>query len=267
MGAKTGRTTLHDVFPPLVADLLRACRGWLRFLRLRPVLGLNREWAGRFQGERVYIIANGPSVATVDRGLFRGEKVITMNNFHRADWKHEVESVAHCFGEPPGTPGWLEPAECINGTSSASYWVNAAAYGHFKGIHPDKKLYYVLAGIEPSVWGKRSVDLTGLGLGFQTTAQLAIEVALFMGFKEIRLLGFDHDWLASPQFSKHFYSNERDPEDALGTFPYYDIIKSSLRMWEGYYALERAAASHGALIVNMTDGSFLDVFPRRPPRN
>ena len=265
MGSKTGRINLHDVLPPLATDVLRAGRSWLKFLQMRSVLAANQEWAGKYEGQRVYIIANGPSVNSVDRGLLRGEKVITMNNFHRSEWKEEVEAVAHCYGEPPWSPGWLEPCECINGTTSASYWLNAAAYGHMEGIEPGKKLYYVLAGIEPSLWGKRTVDLTRMGLGFQTTAQLAIEVALFMGFKEIRLLGFDHDWLASPKFSKHFYSNEPDPEDALGTFPYYDIIKSTLRMWEGYYALDRAGAAHEAVIVNMTDGSFLDIFTSRPP--
>lgn len=254
-----------DFLPPILLDVLRAFRCLVRYPLLRDTLLANRVWQNAFQGERVYVIANGPSLASFDRSELRGRRVIVMNNFERADWKHEVDIVAHCVGEPRSSSAWIDPAENINGTNSASYWFHFSALGKIAGVPEGKKLHYVLAGYEPRVWGRRLVRLHGLAMGYQTTAQLAIQVALYMGFKEVVLLGFDHDWLASPTFSRHFYSSERDSADRLSEYSYYDLIRFSMRMWQVYYALRDAAASHGATIVNKNSGSYLDVFARQLP--
>ena len=83
-----------------------------------------------------------------------------------------------------------------------------------------------------------------------------------MGFGRIVLLGFDHDWLASPKYSRHFYSNDKDGSDIIGTLNYLDIIEMGRRMWTIYYKLKGIARSHGATIYNMTKDSYLDVFER-----
>jgi hypothetical protein len=231
---------------------------------LRRTLANNLAWRDAFKGERVYVIANGPSLAAFDRRELHGRRVVVMNSFERAEWKSEVVIVAHCLGEPRLSPAWSDPCPTINGTNSASYWMHFSSKDQFSGLAQDKKIHYVLPGYGPHIWGRREVRLHRVTLGYQTTAQLAIMVALYMGFKDIVLLGFDHDWLASPNFSKHFYSSEPDPDDKLHTFSYYKIITSVLRMWEFYYALRSAADAHGATIRNWTPNSFLDVFPRGP---
>jgi hypothetical protein len=38
---------------------------------------------------------------------------------------------------------------------------------------------------------------------------MAIMVALYMGFKVVKLLGFDHDWLVSKGISPHFYEEKK----------------------------------------------------------
>jgi hypothetical protein len=186
-----------------------------------------------------------------------------MNNFHKAQWRSKARPVAHCIGEPPDSPSWTDPSEAINGTNCLSYWLNIAAYGHVPDADAGKALHYVMAGYEPRLWGNRRVALEGLALGFQTTAILAVQVALYMGFKDIRLVGFDHDWLAAPDYSRHFYADKKDEQDKLGTLSYLQILRYVTRMWEGYYALQRSAHAHGARILNMTRGSYLDVFERR----
>jgi hypothetical protein len=148
----------------------------------------------------------------------------------------------------------------MNGTDAASYWVPVGVAGGLPRLKAGKAVHYVLAGVEPARWGRRRIDLARVALGYQTTAVLAVQVALYFGFTDIRLLGFDHDWLATPDYSRHFYSSEKDEEDKLGTMSYLQILRAVTRMWEGYYALQRAAEAHGARISNWTDGSFLDVF-------
>lgn len=255
---------LKAVLSPFLLDVLRLARQSARYPKYRALLQSNLEWKNRYSGQLVYVVANGPSVSLIDRNILKNQKVIVMNSFHRAEWQHEVHPVAHCIGEPPDSGAWHDFTETIVGTNSDSYWFNIIAYSEVNRLVENKKLNYIFAAREPSIWGRRPIELHKFALGYQTTAQMAIQVALYMGFKEIRLLGFDHDWLASPQYSRHFFSDELQPDDKLGTHSYYDLIRFSLRMWEGYFALDRASRMHSAKIINMTAGSYLDVFPRAP---
>jgi hypothetical protein len=257
----------RDLVPPLLIDWYRVARSYGQYPALRTTLATNVAWRNAFRGERVFVLANGPSLADFDRRELRGRRVIVMNSFERADWKGEVDIVAHCIGEPRGSNAWSDCSDSINGTASASYWLHPSSLGYCPGVAKGKKVHYVLSGYGPRLWGLRRVKLHRVTLGYQTTAQLAIMVALYMGFTDITLLGFDHDWLASPNFSRHFYSNERDPFDTLSTYSYYHLMGLCRRMWEFYYALQQAAVGHGASIRNMTPHSYLDVFPRCSPND
>jgi hypothetical protein len=87
-------------------------------------------------------------------------------------------------------------------------------------------------------------------------------VAMHMGFNKILLHGFDHDWLATKDYSRHFYSNEQDDTDFLGTFSYHEIICVMERMWRIYIKLDQVSKRQEIKILNCSRGSFLDVFER-----
>ncbi|MGC4073532.1 MAG: hypothetical protein QM760_13660 [Nibricoccus sp.] len=250
-----------DVIPKILIDGFHLLDGFRRVPEFKKNLNANGIWQDRFDGE-VFVLANGPSLSRVDRKTFVGKPVIVMNSFDRADWKAEVRIVAHCIGEPRTSAAWTDPAATINGTKSESYWLHYTSLTTLPSASPDKRIHYVLPAYGPRLWGQRKIDLSTVTLGYQTTAQLAIMVALYMGFKDIKLLGFDHDWLASPKYSKHFYSSEKDHTDKISEFSYYQLIGLIAHMWEIYYAINRTAKQHGATIKNMTDGSYLDVFPK-----
>ncbi len=233
--------------------------------RFRGVLQTNDRWRNRFHGEQIYIIGNGPSLNQFGPERLSKQRVIVMNSFDRAAWKGDVEIIAHCLGEPYFSSSWSDPTETILGTASASYWLHYSSLGRFADRIAGKNIHYVLPGRGARLWGSRPIDLRKVTLTYQTTAQLAVMVALYMGFRRIILLGFDHDWLASPDYSRHFFSADREPNDHLNRFSYYEILHLVTKMWENYYALRATAQANGAEIVNMTNGSFLDVFPRVSP--
>jgi hypothetical protein len=43
----------------------------------------------------------------------------------------------------------------------------------------------------------------------QSVTIMALEVALYMGFKNIYLLGCDHDWILHLDTSRHFYEENQ----------------------------------------------------------
>lgn len=248
---------------PFLVDFLRLMRCSPKLYKYRQILARNREWRNRYENDAVLIVGNGPSLKGVDPEWIVGQKVIVMNNFFLAEWSHRVKPVAVCFGEPPSSGAWEDPHKIFEKTVSESYWLHIDNIGRSGVQEIDYQLNYVLPGVEPRLFGDREIDLSGLSIGYQNTGILAIEIALYMGFKTIKLVGFDHDWLASPEFSRHFYSQEKDDTDLIGSLSYLELIYSTARTWEGYYALDRAAKAHNATIVNCSQRSFLDVFEKR----
>jgi len=261
----TRREQLEYLTPPLALDALRLLRNLVRARRDRQAIVTNSTWKGRHDGGRVFVIGNGPSLADFDRRWLRGEKVIVMNAFYRAPWKDEVDIVAHCVAEHRSSPAWQadEIRASINGTRSASYWLDLSSLGQVGGIATGKALHHVLPAYEPGLWRGRPIALESPTLSYQTTAQLAIQVAMHMGFAEILLIGFDHDWLASRDYSRHFYSMRKDDTDSIGQMRYQAIIDFMRRMWTIYAAMRRVADRAGIRIVNLSSTTVLDVFERR----
>ena len=185
-----------------------------------------------------------------------------MNNFHLSELSNSLTSVAHCAGEPPCSSAWSDPSKMIHGIKSSTYWFNASAYGHLPDLDKDKNVNYILGGIAPRIWSGREVDLGAVTLNYQTTAIMAIEVAIYMGFNKIKLIGFDHDWLANPDYSRHFYSDKKSNDDTLGELEYRVVLDFVAKMWDSYYALLDTSRKYDISIVNETENSFLDVFKK-----
>jgi hypothetical protein len=270
------RAVAEYLIPPLWIDAGRALRNLHRARADRRVIEANAAWKSRHPGGRVFVIGNGPSLSDFDRDWLRGEKLIVMNGFDRAPWKDEVDIVAHCIAEPRSSPAWnaAEIRASINGTRSASYWLDLSSYRQLSGVEAGKSLHHVLPVYEPGLWRGRTFDLAAPTLAYQTTAQLAIQVAAHMGFAEILLIGFDHDWLASRDYSRHFYSMRKDTTDSIGQMPYLEIIGFMRRMWLIYAAMQQTAERAGIRIVNLSSRTVLDVFDRQdaavhlgPPRS
>lgn len=252
--------------PPIILDLIRLIKILIRNPDFKNMIIRNKKWENRFKGEKVLIIANGPSLNSIDKRFIFGKKVIVMNNFEKAEWKDQVDIIAHCIGEPFNSESWIKEdiESSIHGTNSLSYWLHFSSKD--KVICSATKLqllHYNFACIEPGIYFKKKIKLHEKTLGYQTTAQLAIQIALYMGFQEIQLVGFDHDWLASPDYSRHFYSLKKDYTDSLSSFSYLDIINFMQRMWNIYYKMDEIASQQKIKIFNYTQPTYLDVFEKK----
>ncbi len=263
------KALIEYISPPVLLDVARLGRLLLANPRYNDVIRANKRWRGIYLGERVFVLANGPSLSMLDRKLLKGEKVIVMNSFDRSEWKDEVHIVAHCIGEPHSAASWSESemVRSINGTNSESYWLHFSSRNRLSNVEESKAVHYVFPAFEPGIWGKRQFELHRPTMGYQTTAQLALQVALYMGFREIALLGFDHDWLANRDYSRHFYSATRDSSDKIGEFTYLEIISFMHRMWTIYHRIKDTADISGASISNLTPTTCLDVFRRADVRD
>jgi hypothetical protein len=248
-------------FPPIFLEQISFLRGLLKFIGIRRHLNRNKKLRNSHAGKSIYILGNGPSLNNFDLTTIFNQEVITMNHFELHPQKNNFRIVAHCIGEPYSSSTWEDPMRMINGVSADMYWVNADAIPYFSN-KVDNDIYYYFPWVGPDALLQQGDDISRAALRYQSTAQMAINIALFLGFKDIYLLGFDHDWLTTRGHSPHFYKEEDGVDKAdLSIFPYIDMIRMSLNLFEIYVKLDKIAKKCGARIWNLSKPSYLDVFP------
>lgn len=253
------------LLPPVFIDLGRFIKGFLMAFSNLNKIKKNSKFKNSKKGKTVYVIANGPSLNNFDTSSIYGKEVIVMNNFDLAEWKNKVSIVAHCIGEPNSSPHWGEDQiEIMKGTNALSYWYHISNYNEVEisNASLNKDCYFVASIVPHRLWNNRmKINLSRPSLGYQTTAQLALMVGLHMGYEKINLIGFDHDWLATPNISPHFYKERKGVRKAdLAVFSYINLINISLTMWEIYYKIKSSAINGKTKIVNLSIPTLLDVF-------
>ena len=83
-----------------------------------------------------------------------------------------------------------------------------------------------------------------------------IQIAIYMGFTELILLGADCDY---SQEKMHFVASEADDRNKNNRFEYTNI---GLEMIKAYKAASQFANKRGVTVLNATRGGKLDAFKR-----
>ncbi len=136
-------------------------------------------------------------------------------------------------------------------------------------------------GVEGYDWLVKKACDSGRGLPRPRNVLIpAIMTGIWLGYKEIYLLGADHSWLRTLDVDEdntvvsiqpHFYSDGEEEHRRVATM-FRDIRLHEL-LWgfhlafKGYHAIRRYASTVGISIYNSTPGSYIDAFPRRNIRS
>ncbi len=253
---------IKSLIPPIFIDLIRYAQSLFLFIINRSLLKRNVEVINRYDSEIVYILANGPSLNNFNINKLIGENVITMNFFNLHPLKDELKIVAHCVGDPINSMDIEKTKTMMKEISAETYWFNIDAADHIK-VNKYPNTYYYLQGVKHSAKIINGDDLAFISLSYQSTAQMAINVAMYMGFKKIYLLGFDHDWLATRGVSPHFYEdNEKTQISELSVYSYTQMMEISLMLFRIYGKILSVSQKKGVEIINLSNPSFLDIFRR-----
>lgn len=217
-----------------------------------------RSLAGRHQGERCFILANGPSLARVDLDRLIGETVFGMNRIYLLFDRTKIRPRYYvCINELV-----LRQFAGEIAAIAATKFLSWSARGCF--VKGDPSIYYLpqSAPLRDFYSGDPSRKLCGGG----TVTFVALQLAGFMGFKEAILLGLDHSFAARgiPNTTEA-RPNEPDrdhfdpayfPPGVRWQLP--DLLRS-----EGAYRLARRAwESRGARIIDATEGGKCTVFEK-----
>lgn len=109
-------------------------------------------------------------------------------------------------------------------------------------------------------------DVTKRPFRMRTVIYGALQLALYMGFSRIYLLGVDHDYLKDMgRAANHFYEEKQgNPADAnhLAEFTSERWFHEYYVRWRDYRLIHAHAKAQSVEIYNATAGGMLDVFPR-----
>jgi tetratricopeptide (TPR) repeat protein len=163
--------------------------------------------------------------------------------------------------------------EVDHGTGAAKMFFSLSDYERTQvgGLFRGRQLHF-LAFHDPSFTNEgEDIDISNHVPAPWSVSVMALEIALFMGFSEIYLLGCDHDWILHVGESRHFYQEEAHALVRAGLNEWADVPEEGylegqcqhlINLWQQYKALKRIARGRGIQIINATQGGLLDVFPR-----
>ncbi|MEQ8786848.1 MAG: DUF115 domain-containing protein [Pirellulaceae bacterium] len=264
---------VHDVLSRTTAAVKSAISPSRR--ARRRLVKENEALRDRHRGRRCFIIGNGPSLAQQDLAPLADDVTIVMNAFYRhpilkTGWRPTI----HCMAEPAAAyddPRLLQILrDCATGANAHLHVfpIEVRDIVRQYDLLPDERVRYVdFRGTTDSYPSDRQPTLTDTLPYMTNTAHLSLVVAMHLGCSPIYLMGMDHDWLAHKGFDRHFYAHQGIESESgslwdLDSYPYLELMESSIRAWRDYIWLRRIAEQSGFEILNASHGGFLDVFPR-----
>ena len=204
------------------------------------------------KGKRCFIVATGPSLKMDDLDTLKEnqEICISMNSVFHAFDKTKWRPDYYVMSDYKGFSMYEEKLDALPikakflGDNSDAYWRKS----HDKNIYCYHQHYEYCFRRLP----KFSDDFSKKSYTAGTVTYTCMQLAVYMGFKEIYLLGVDFTGAGnSVSKYRHFYS-----EKEMTAVNYTGLVKS------GYTRANQYAQEQGIKIYNATRGGELEVFER-----
>lgn len=224
-----------------------------------------QKFRGKHEGMRCFIIGNGPSLSVSDLEALRGEITFASNRIYRLFDKTDWRPTYWVASDPGLLTHDREQLLPVTKKRNTTFFITS--FCKYFGTEPN--IYYFLEHLKYRIDKFRdygigfSEDITSF-MGFGgTVTYIAIQFAIFMGCKEIYLIGCDHNYsmvftngkLVCNNDVKNYPDDMKVGKDELGT-AYLDVSTRA-------YAVAREyCEAHGILIANATRGGKLEVFER-----
>ncbi len=274
---------------PFILHQLRYAKHYFHFLKHKTKVSENKKYRNLHQGKRCFIIGSGPSMASTNLSSLAGEHLIALNSFFMNPQCNEV--LQHLSPEkyylvPPNHPpqtadDWtqtLRKMQDIIKTPLPMFWGVDFNQGNWRelieknNLFADFDLNYFYCGINTRDgyrFKKKDTDLSKMSLSASNALINALELALYLGFGEIYLLGFEHNHICvqKPEEYRAFheadhYKKELDYDFGKNRPNHinYEILGNNYYTFNIY--LELMQLFPDQRIVNCTPGGILDVFPK-----
>lgn len=221
-----------------------------------------RRLKGKYAGKRCFIIGNGPSLNAADLDRLKEEYTFAFNRiyyiFDQTDWRPTF----YCTQDSKLAKRSVHEIRAKIRTPYLFAPINLKWYEGVEELETDYFFSPKQAGEDVPEFSEDIPNYIGTGY---TVAYTAIQLAAYMGFSEIYLLGVDHSFqtyqdkhgkiIVDSNARDYFCDRYNQDRDQL-FIPKLDVSALS------YLAARAYAQDHPIAIYNATRGGKLEVFQR-----
>jgi len=213
------------------------------------------EFRNRYRGSRCVIIGNGPSLNQMDLDVLRAEYTFGLNRIYLLFPKWGFQTTFLVAINRFVIKQYRKEIHAQN-------LVKILNWRHRESFPPDEKTVYVCSSPGREMDGD---ILTGYFTGGGTVTNVALEMAYYLGFEEVILIGIDHTYSAKGEPGMPMRSTQADKDHfdptyfgpgAVWQLPNY------MTMEEGYWRAKHLFESNGRQVVDGTFNGNLQIFPK-----
>ncbi|MFG6384192.1 MAG: DUF115 domain-containing protein [Lachnospiraceae bacterium] len=229
----------------------------LKLTKLSRNMRILQQFKNIHEGKRCFIVCPGPSLRMSDLKKLKDEYTFGVNSIYHAyektDWRPTYYVMCDASGYRRQEASWDFESfskEKVFLNNRILYWQKGFTDKTVPFIFNHRTSEHYKAPTIP-MRSDKDIDVCIYDRGTVTNA--AIDIALYMGFKKIYLIGVDHNYQGK---KRHFVATEDDMKRSAPSNAHMQLTEEGY--WEGYMNARR----HEAQIVNCTRGGKLEVFPR-----
>lgn len=214
-----------------------------------------REYKDRHRGERCFILGNGPSLNRTDLSLLRGEKTFGTNRVYLIPKEAQYSPTYYTAVNK------LVIEQCAKEIIQYVKCPKFISYDARQWLKDNLEIIYMLSRDGPKFY--RDVS-RGVWQG-ATVTYVCMQLAYYMGFKQVILIGVDHfygingrphETVVSQSHDKNHFSNGYFGPGFRWQLPDLSQSESAYQLADKYFR------DDGRQIIDATIGGALKVFPK-----
>ncbi len=267
---------IYNVLQDRRTKQLEAERFERDFGTLQRLAAPNAALKGRHDGKRGFILCNGPTTLEQNLLPLADEIVFSVSSGYLHRDYDSIKPRYHCV--PQVTYGrvteddvaaWFREMHARIGDAELFLSASEEEIVRKHGLFPGRKVHYVFLNDHfDAIPHDRIPDMAKAFPQLQSVAVMGLLIALYMGIKDIYLLGTEHSDFLTRTYRYAFEATVLKGKDlsidASGRTltSRYEDFHGLGRLWRHYRATRQIAEASGAHIWNATAGGELDEFPR-----
>lgn len=252
----------------------------------RTILKKNQQFKNKYIGQRCFVLGNGPSIKEEQLTELKHEHVFVVNQCSRLDYVKEIQPEFYIciddafFNIDDSNEGDLELLNTFKQLKNISPKMECffpieqkERFIEKHGLDQVLNINYFQRGLSLYHNCKEFANYTGPVAGFSTVVHNAVSLALYMGFKEIYLLGCDNtgivvtiktslNTVSDDEYAYHVTENEKKRMGRMIEGKFEDYCKAYYYTVRDYRLLYEYCVQHNVKLVNLSKETVIDSVPR-----